>query len=127
MRSKHILYISYDGMTDSLGQSQVLPYLIELTKKGYQFSLLSFEKKEKFEKNKEVIQKLCDQNTIKWHPKKYTKNPPIVSTIWDLFKMYVTTQKIHRQFPIDIIHCRSYQSADIGLKMKKKTQYSLGL
>ena len=107
-------------MTDSLGQSQVLPYLIELTKKGYQFSLLSFEKEEKFEKNKEVIQKLCDQNAIIWHPKKYTKNPPILSTIWDLFKMYVTTQKIHRQFPIDIIHCRSYQAADIGLKMNKK-------
>ncbi len=31
----HILYISYDGMTDPLGQSQVLPYLKGLAKKGY--------------------------------------------------------------------------------------------
>ncbi len=120
MRPKHILYISYDGMTDSLGQSQVLPYLIELTKNKYQFSLISFEKEEKFEQNKEVIQELCDQNTIKWYPKKYTKNPPILSTIWDLFRMYTTATKINKQHPVDIIHCRSYQAADIGLKMYKK-------
>ena len=35
-------------MTDPLGQSQVLPYLIGLTKEGYQFTILSFEKKERF-------------------------------------------------------------------------------
>ena len=28
-----ILYISYDGMTDPLGQSQVIPYLVGLVKK----------------------------------------------------------------------------------------------
>ena len=32
---KKILYVSYDGMTDPLGQSQVIPYLRELTKLGY--------------------------------------------------------------------------------------------
>ena len=30
---KQILYISYDGITDPLGQSQILPYIIGLTKK----------------------------------------------------------------------------------------------
>jgi len=31
---KQALYLSYDGMTDPLGQSQVLPYIIGLQKKG---------------------------------------------------------------------------------------------
>ena len=48
-----VLYISYDGMTDSLGQSQVIPYLKGLSKKGYQFTIISCEKKENFEQNKE--------------------------------------------------------------------------
>ena len=39
-------------MTDPLGQSQVIPYLQGLSKKGYQFYLLSCEKPEAFEKNK---------------------------------------------------------------------------
>jgi glycosyltransferase involved in cell wall biosynthesis len=118
MIKKHILYISYDGMTDPLGQSQVLPYLIENSISGYQFSLISFEKKDRFEKNKEIIQKICDENSINWHPLNYTKNPPIVSTLWDIFKMYLETKKINKKQKVDLIHCRSYQAAEIGMMMK---------
>ena len=42
---KRVLYISYDGLTDPLGQSQILPYLQHLAKESYQFTILSFEKK----------------------------------------------------------------------------------
>ena len=45
--AKKVLYITYDGMTDPLGQSQVLPYLVGLSEKGYKFTILSFEKKER--------------------------------------------------------------------------------
>jgi len=38
-----ILYVSYDGMTDSLGQSQVIPYLTEISKNGYDIHILSAE------------------------------------------------------------------------------------
>lgn len=120
MIKKHILYISYDGMTDPLGQSQVLPYLIENSISGYQFSLISFEKKDRFEKNKEIIQKICDENSINWHPLNYTKNPPIVSTLWDIFKMYLETKEINKKQKVDLIHCRSYQAAEIGMMMKNK-------
>jgi hypothetical protein len=40
----NVIYISYDGMTDPLGQSQVIPYLIGLTKKGHNISIISCEK-----------------------------------------------------------------------------------
>jgi hypothetical protein len=48
---KNILYIAYDGMTDPLGQSQVLPYISGLSKLGYQFTLISCEKPEHTIKN----------------------------------------------------------------------------
>ena len=44
MESTGVLYISYDGMTDNLGQSQVIPYLQGLSEKGYSIHLLSCEK-----------------------------------------------------------------------------------
>ena len=47
-RAKRILFISYDGMTDPLGQSQVIPYLQGLSKHGYEIFLLSCEKKQAF-------------------------------------------------------------------------------
>ena len=45
-----VLYISYDGMTDPLGQSQVLPYVFGLQKRGYEFHVLSFEKMDRYNK-----------------------------------------------------------------------------
>ena len=44
-------------MTDPLGQSQVLPYLRGLSKEGYEFHLISFEKPDRYE-NIENIFKL---------------------------------------------------------------------
>ena len=46
--------------TDPLGQSQVLPYIIGLASKGYKFSLISFEKEDRFKKNGDLIRKLCE-------------------------------------------------------------------
>ena len=117
---KKVLYLSYDGMTDPLGQSQVLPYLNGLTKQGYQFTLISFEKEEKFNKNKAVIEKICSDNKINWHPLPYTSKPPILSTIKDLRKLKREIKKLHGKFHFDIVHCRSYITALAGLWMKKK-------
>ena len=44
LKDKRVLYLSYNGMLDPLGQSQVLPYLKELSKLGVRFTLLSFER-----------------------------------------------------------------------------------
>ena len=41
LQGRRVLFISYNGMLDPLGQTQVLPYLRELGKKGVQFTLLS--------------------------------------------------------------------------------------
>ena len=116
----NILYLSYDGMTDPLGQSQVLPYLTGLSKRGYQFTLISFEKEERFNKNKFIIEKICNNNNINWHPLSYTSKPPILSTIKDLRKLKSEIKKLHNEFHFDIVHCRSYISALAGIWMKTK-------
>jgi hypothetical protein len=84
---KKILFISYDGMTDPLGQSQVIPYLQGLSKNGFQFYLLSCEKPEAFERNKEAVKKLLEGYSIEWHPLPYTKTSfTIYSKRYSLFK-----------------------------------------
>jgi len=115
-----ILYLSYDGMTDPLGQSQVLPYLTGLSKRGYEFTLISFEKEERFNQNKSIIEKICNDNNINWHPLAYTSKPPILSTIKDLRKLKSEIKKLHCEFHFDIVHCRSYITALAGIWMKKK-------
>jgi glycosyltransferase involved in cell wall biosynthesis len=107
-------------MTDPLGQSQVLPYLIGLTKKGFRFHIISFEKEDRFSKFREEIQAICDQNQIIWHPLSYTKRPPLISTIWDIIRMRKKAFQLHRVFNFSLIHCRSYISALIGQTMQRK-------
>ena len=120
MIENQVLYLSYDGMTDPLGQSQVLPYLCGLNKLGYKFTLISFEKKEKFEQNKSKIELICKENNIDWRPQVYHKFPPILSTMWDILQMRSIALSLHSKNKFDLIHCRSYISALIGLMMKKK-------
>jgi glycosyltransferase involved in cell wall biosynthesis len=117
---KRVLYLSYDGLTDPLGQSQVLPYVIGLTQKGYTFTVISFEKPDRYKKDKPHIQKLCNQHGIEWIPLNYTKKPPVLSTLYDLNRMKRLALKLHKRHNFQLTHCRSYLSAMIGLTLKRK-------
>ena len=115
-----ILYLSYDGMTDPLGQSQVIPYLKGLAECGYTIHLISFEKSERFSKGKSQIENILSTSGIQWHPLPYTASPPIISTLKDVKRMELLAVKLIRSEHIAMVHCRSYISALVGLKMKRK-------
>lgn len=115
-----ILYLSYDGLTDPLGQSQVLPYLKGLSSKGYQFTIISAEKQENFLLQKSTVEKIVQDAQIDWQPLFYTKKPPVLSTLWDLQQMYLQAVRLHRERQFSIVHCRSYLTALIGLRLKRK-------
>jgi glycosyltransferase involved in cell wall biosynthesis len=119
---KNILYITYDGLTDPLGQSQVLPYIIGLCKHGYKYTILSFEKKESFALLSEKIQGICNENGIAWKPVMFHTTPPIVAKMYDRWLMKSVAVKICRQDNINMIHCRSYPSAEVALQIKEKLQ-----
>ncbi len=115
-----ILYISYDGMTDPLGQSQVLPYLIGLSHLGHQITLLSTEKKENFALRYSLIKALTDQHQIDWQYIFYTKRPPVLSTLLDLRQLSKKAAQIYQQKKYEVVHCRSYLAALLGRRLKKK-------
>lgn len=117
---KKILYISYDGMTDALGQSQVLPYLTALSRLGYRISILSVEKKQNFAKSESIIRQITQAHQIEWSCIFYTKKPPVLSTLYDLRKLKKIAFQKHKTEKYDLIHCRSYISALIGLEFKRK-------
>ena len=81
-------------MTDPLGQSQVLPYLVALSERGYQFTILSFEKPARFEKEKAIITDITRKAGINWIPLTYTKNPPVLSKMYDRWRLKKNGQKV---------------------------------
>ena len=116
---KKILFISYDGMTDPLGQSQVIPYLQGLSKNGFQLFILSCEKQSAFLQNETAVKKMLAGYNIQWVPIDYTKKPPVLSTIKDIIKLKKKAKQIHRLYNIDMVHTRPGIPALVGLWMKQ--------
>lgn len=116
----NVLYLSYDGLTDGLGRSQVLPYIIGLSKLGHSFTIVSFEKKTPFERDGKNIQKIIDGAGLTWHPLKYTASPPILSTLYDVQNLKKNIGQLHSSASFDIVHCRSYITSIAGLWLKRK-------
>lgn len=118
--NRQALYISYDGMTDPLGQSQVLPYLVGLAKEGFVITILSCEKLENYGSRREQIQAIMDKAGIAWEPLFYTKSPPVLSTVWDIRSLINRAFDLHKKKKFALVHCRSYIAALVGLKMQKQ-------
>ena len=116
-----VLYLSYDGMTDPLGRSQVLPYLLGLSKRGHRISLISFEKPERTAQERKTVADLCTDSGIDWHPLPYHHRPPVLSTIGDVRRMYRLALRLHRERRFGLVHCRSYIPALAGLWLKRRT------
>lgn len=106
-------------MTDPLGQSQVLSYMQKLSNK-YEVSIISSEKKDRYKNFGKEIRDVCAKSGINWHPLLYTKSPPVLSTLYDVWNLMRKSKRLNRKEKFDIVHCRSYISSIIGLQFKKK-------
>jgi glycosyltransferase involved in cell wall biosynthesis len=124
LQRRRVLYISYNGMLDPLGQSQVLPYLRELAKKGVEFTLLSFERDfvfgtEGIAEAKELEASLGADN-IEWHWLRYHQRPSLPATIYDVLSGIRYAAKLVRRNKIEMVHARSHIPATIALALKKR-------
>ncbi len=121
MKQKQVLYLSYTGLTEPLGQSQVLAYLQGLSALGlYKFTVISFEHPEYFKRYKESIERSCVDAGIDWHPLPYEKINPVLATIKRVRAIKKKAFLLHNKKSFDLVHCRSYRAALIGLWFKQK-------
>ena len=111
------LFISYDGMTDPLGRSQVIPYVAGLAGLGHEMTILSAEKPGT---ETHPIASLLASRKISWEHIPYHKKPPILSSVFDLSRLARKAEALHEKNPFDVIHCRSVLPGMVGLKMKRK-------
>jgi len=119
--AKHkVLYLAYDGMTDPLGQSQVLSYLKGLSKQNFSCHVVSFEKPEVYDLRKKVIHDFIRDFDVHWHPLTYHKSPPILSTVYDNYLAWQKIKELYKEHDFAIVHCRGYTLTSLGLMAKKK-------
>lgn len=114
------LYITFDGLSDPLGQSQILPYLIGIAKNGYHIHILSCEKISRLQKEEKVIKELIKDLPISWSHINYDENGNSFSRFSYIKQLEKLANTIREKNNIQLIHCRSYLASLIGLKFKRK-------
>ena len=118
-----ILYISYDGMLEPLGQSQVVAYLEKLAP-GRRIHLVSFEKDADWADvaARAAIRHRLDRAGINWHPKRYHKSPSAPATAYDIAVGSALAIQLIREHRLRIVHARSYVAAAMALAAKRLTR-----
>lgn len=118
--TKHTLYITFDGLSDPLGQSQILPYIKGLSENGFSITVLSCEKQERLNKEENNIRSLLKTTNITWQYIIYNEVGGFLTRLSYIRRIFSIAEKEHAEKKFKLIHCRSYLSALIGLKFRKK-------
>jgi hypothetical protein len=120
MRKHFIIYITYDGILEPLGESQVLRYMIKLSK-YFNIVLISFEKKSDWInlERRTFFQKKILTEGIEWVPLMYHKKFTILATLFDVIIGVITCILFIIKYGVKLIHVRSYVPALIGFTLKK--------
>lgn len=114
------LVVSYDGVLEPLGESQVLGY-VERLSAAYEITLISFEKAQDLANPGRVarMRKRIEAAGIRWIPLRYHKWPPAVSTAFDIVcGIWVGLVSCLRG-RVRLIHARGYVAAVVALILKR--------
>jgi glycosyltransferase involved in cell wall biosynthesis len=116
LKGQHCLYVSYNGLHSALVQSQVLPYLRGLAKRGVSFTLLTYEPKPL--SRHDPLRQALGQEGIesRWLP--YHQRPTVPATLFDVANGVAFAARLHRRRPLSLIHARGYPPAAVGLAAK---------
>lgn len=117
----NVLFISQDGLTDALGQSQVLPYIVGLAGGEIKYSVISLEKPEAASAHEEVSARLRNAG-VKWVELPYSKGLSVLSNCINYRKLKSALASELKKGKVDVLHCRSYvgQSAAWRFARKRK-------
>lgn len=116
-----VVYITYDGLLEPLGQSQVLAYLKPLAQK-HQITVISFEKPGdwRYEGRRNSIQRTVETAGIEWYPLRYHKRLSVAATAYDVARGVAVSGRIVREKGIQIVHARSYVASLIARRLQQQ-------
>ena len=117
-RNNPVLYLTYDGLLDPLGGSQILPYLLGSMDSMTSIVIISFEKNNCMQKDQNDLTKLLKIHDVTWLPLKFSKNFGAISKVWDLVKLFIASSAYAIYYQPKLIHCRGHVTSLIGCWLK---------
>jgi len=122
-RRGSVLYVTYDGLLEPLGASQVLPYVRRLRRLGVAIEILSYEKPDAFEGDRRrALACTLAAEGIPWTPLRYHRRPTIPATAFDVGRGRRQVRRwvraLRREGRVGLVHARGYIPGLIGLAAK---------
>jgi glycosyltransferase involved in cell wall biosynthesis len=116
----NVLYISYDGLMEPLGQSQVFQYLEGLAAR-HRVVLVSYEKPADWDDvpRRARVTNAAERAGIVWVPLRYHRAPTAPATAYDVSVGLAVCSALVLRHRIQIVHARSYVSSLVALGLKK--------
>lgn len=119
LSGKTVLYITYDGLLDPLGGSQILPYLRVIAGFAGKLIVLSFEKPERLRTAAEDLRRDLAGSNIIWLPLRFTHGWGFAGKLWDLARMYLASLRMTLQHPVRVVHARGHPPAQAARLVKR--------
>lgn len=115
-----ILYLTYDGLLEPLGHSQVFQYLRHLSGR-HRIFLVSYEKRGDWEdaERRERLREEVRQSGIRWLPLRYHAKPSALATAYDICAGFSLGLYLVLRHRIGIVHARSYVASVPALLLKR--------
>jgi glycosyltransferase involved in cell wall biosynthesis len=116
----NVLYLSYTGLLEPLGQSQVLAYLKVLSRE-HRITLVTYEKGADLADAPAMRtqREVCEAHGIAWIPRRYHQRPRLLATAWDMTVFFFTALAYARR--ADVIHARAYIASFVALMVRTLT------
>ncbi len=117
-----VLYLTYDGLTDPLGRSQIIPYLVGLRQALPELAIdiISFEKPRRYNQEGIKVVRLLAETGLTWHPLTFHERPPILAKAYDLQLFRRRSRALFQKNGYNLIHARSYVAGWIAYQLSQR-------
>jgi glycosyltransferase involved in cell wall biosynthesis len=112
-----VLYVCYLGVDEPLVETQVLPYLRALARRGYGIHLLTFETARRSGSERTRVAGALAREGVTWHALRYHRRPSLPATLYDIARGALRAARIARRHGIRLVHARSHVGAAVALPL----------
>ena len=112
-----VLYIVYWSLVEPLGQSLVLPAILQLAEGGARITLLSYEKpgRSPHDADPAAVDRILREKGVTWRPQRYHKTPRVPATALDIALGWARGTFAGLRARCDVVHARTFVGGLVGV------------
>jgi glycosyltransferase involved in cell wall biosynthesis len=121
IRRRGAVFVTYNGLLDPLGPSQILPY-VERLHATWPMRIISFERADRLADHAAVegMEQRMARTGVRWTRLRYHKRPSLLATTYDLMQGAVALRYLIETNDIGLVHCRGYVPAAIAFRATRR-------